>query len=68
MRGSVTVANDIVLAPSYDHNVYALDVDDGRFLWKYATEGGIGSSPTGADGMVVFGSRDRVISSVDLMA
>jgi len=67
VRGSVTVANDIVLAPSYDHNVYALDVDGGKFLWKYATEGGIGSSPTVADGMVVFGSTDRVIYSVDLM-
>ena len=68
VRGSVTVANDIVVAPSYDHNVYALDVDSGTFLWKYATEGGIGSSPTVADGMVVFGSTDRVIYSVDLMA
>jgi len=67
VRGSVTVANDIVLAPSYDHNVYALDVDDGRFLWKYAAEGGVGSSPTVADGMVVFGSTDSVIYSVDLM-
>ena len=67
VRGSVTVANEIVLAPSYDHNVYALDVDDGRFLWKYATDGGVGSSPTVADGMVVFGSTDGVIYSVDLM-
>jgi len=67
VRGSVTVASDILLAPSYDHNVYALDVDNGKFLWKYAAEGGVGSSPTVAGGMVVFGSTDRVIYAVDLM-
>ena len=67
VRGSVTVAGDIVLAPSYDHNVYALDVDDGGFLWKFATEGGVGSSPAVAGGMVVFGSTDSAIYSVDLL-
>jgi len=67
VRGSVTVADGIVLAPSYDHNLYALDVDEGRFLWKYATGGGVGASPTAADGMAVFGSTDNVIYSVDLM-
>lgn len=66
VRGSVTVTDDVVLAPSYDHNVYALDVEDGRFLWKHAADGGIGSSPAAADGMVVFGSTDKVIYGVDV--
>ena len=30
----------------YDTNLYALDAVRGEFRWKYATEGGISSSPT----------------------
>jgi outer membrane protein assembly factor BamB/tRNA A-37 threonylcarbamoyl transferase component Bud32 len=66
VRGSVTVSNDVVLVPSYDHNVYALDVEEGKFLWKYPAEGGIASSPCVSDGMVVFGSTDKVVYSVDM--
>jgi eukaryotic-like serine/threonine-protein kinase len=66
VRGPVTLQDGILLVPSYDHNVYALDIDDGDFIWKYPTEGGIASSPCVQDGMVVFGSTDQVIYSVDL--
>ncbi|MGC9349387.1 MAG: PQQ-binding-like beta-propeller repeat protein [Anaerolineae bacterium] len=66
VRGSVTVTDDVVLVPSYDHNVYALDVEDGKFLWKYPSEGGIASSPCVSDGVVVFGSTDRIVYAVDL--
>lgn len=66
VRGAVELHDDLVLVPSYDHNVYALDIEDGDFVWKYPTEGGIASSPCVQDGMVVFGSTDHVIYSVDL--
>ncbi len=66
IRGSVTVTGDLVLVPSYDHNVYALDIDEGKFVWKYPSEGGVVASPCVADGMAVFGSTDRVVYSVDL--
>ena len=68
VRGGVEVHGDRVLVPSYDHNVYALDIEKGDFVWKYPTEGGIASSPCVQDGMVVFGSTDQVIYSVDLQS
>ncbi len=65
IRGSVTVTDDIVYVPSYDNNVYALDIDDGKFIWKYPTEGGVASSPIVSDGLVVFGSTDNNVYALD---
>ncbi|HOT90532.1 MAG TPA: PQQ-binding-like beta-propeller repeat protein [Anaerolineae bacterium] len=68
VRGSVTVAvdEDMVLVPSYDHNIYALDRETGKFKWKYPTEAGIVSKPWVSEGMVVFGSIDKVVYAVDV--
>ncbi|MBN1248913.1 MAG: PQQ-binding-like beta-propeller repeat protein [Anaerolineae bacterium] len=66
VRGSVTLTEEVVVAPSYDHNVYALGIDDGKFLWKYAAEGGIAASPCINDELVVFGSTDQNVYAVDL--
>jgi outer membrane protein assembly factor BamB len=65
IRGSVAITEDVVYAPSYDYNIYALDIDDGRFLWKYPTQGGIGSSPTLSNGLVVFGSTDSHVYALN---
>ncbi len=64
VRAAVTVAGGRVFVPSYDHNVYALDAESGKFVWKYAAEGGIGTKPAVADGAVIFGSVDQVIYAV----
>ena len=66
IRGSVTVADGMVFVPSYDHNVYALSSESGKFVWKYPTEGGIVSKPWVSEGMVVFGSIDKNIYAVDM--
>ncbi|MBN2390932.1 MAG: serine/threonine-protein kinase [Anaerolineae bacterium] len=66
IRGSVTVSDGIVFVPSYDHNVYALTEENGKFLWKYPTEAGIASKPWVSEGMVVFGSIDKVVYAVDV--
>lgn len=66
IRGSVTVADGTVFVPSYDHNVYALDEENGKFLWKYPTAGGIASKPWVSEGLVVFGSTDKVVYAVDV--
>lgn len=58
IRGSPGVDNGILFVGSYDNNLYALDVNDGKFLWKYPTEGGVVSRPAFAEGMVLFGSED----------
>jgi serine/threonine protein kinase len=68
VRGSVALTEDVILVPSYDHNVYALDIDSGKFIWKYPAEGGIASSPCVSRDMVVFGSTDDVIYSVDIQS
>ncbi len=65
VRGAVTVYEGIVYVPSYDHNVYALDAESGKFLWKYPTEGGVASKPLVTEGMVIFGSSDKVVYAVD---
>ncbi len=66
VRGSVCVAGDLILVPSYDHNIYALDIDEGAFAWKYAAEGGIASSPALAGRLAVFGSTDRSVYAVEV--
>jgi len=65
VRGSLTVADGLVYVPSYDHNVYALNADNGKFIWKYATEAGVSSTPWVSEGMVIFGSTDKVIYAVN---
>jgi eukaryotic-like serine/threonine-protein kinase len=68
VRGSVTIAGEIVYAPSYDHNVYALDIQDGSFLWKYATDGGVATAPCLHEGLIVFGSTDHSVYAVSAEA
>ena len=65
IRGSITVTKKVVYAPSYDYNVYALDIDDGKFLWKYPTEKGIASTPVVSEGLVVFGSTDKNVYALE---
>ena len=65
IRSSPTVHKEIVYVGAYDHNLYALDADDGSFLWKYAAEGGIASSPCVYEGIVFVGSVDRILYAVD---
>lgn len=67
VRGSVIVANGVVLAPSYDYNLYAIDAEEGEFLWKFATEGGIGATPCFANDLVVIGSADQNVYGVSLV-
>lgn len=45
----------------YDNNMYALGLKDGKFEWKYATEGGIATKPSIYQGKVIFGSEDRIV-------
>ncbi|GAB4529198.1 MAG: PQQ-binding-like beta-propeller repeat protein [Anaerolineales bacterium] len=68
IRGSATVANDIVYVGCYDNNIYALNATDGSFLWKYATEGGIVSRPCVYDNNVFIGSEDHRVHVVSARA
>ena len=43
----------------YDNNLYALNSGDGKFQWKYPTEGGVVSRPALYEGNIIFGSQDK---------
>ncbi len=67
IRGSVAVKDKTLFVPCYDNNLYALNIDTGKFIWKYPTEGGIASTPWVAENKVIFGSTDKVVYAVDTM-
>ena len=50
---------------TYDHNLYALDSRTGAFRWKYATDGGLASSPCFWQDRVFVGSEDRLLYCVN---
>lgn len=58
---SPTVSDGVLYVGSFDHNLYAIDATDGRFIWKYATEAGITSSPHVWEDLVFVGSQDRLL-------
>ena len=54
----VVAGNGTVYAGAGDGYVYALDAKTGTILWKYATGGGIHSSPAVVDNNLYIGSGD----------
>ncbi|HET6847186.1 MAG TPA: protein kinase, partial [Anaerolineales bacterium] len=50
VRGTPQIAQGMLYIGCYDNNLYALNAADGKFLWKYAAEGGIVSRPAVFEG------------------
>jgi outer membrane protein assembly factor BamB/predicted Ser/Thr protein kinase len=68
IRGGATAFGSVAFVGSYDTNLWAINLETGAFIWKYATEGGIVSTPV-ADretGHVFFGSEDYKFYALDL--
>lgn len=67
IRCSPISYKDTVYIGSYDTNIWALDMENGSFKWKYATTGGIASSPAvdRSVGLVMFGSEDSTFYALD---
>ncbi|MCL4259572.1 MAG: PQQ-binding-like beta-propeller repeat protein [Anaerolineales bacterium] len=65
IRGTSTVLNGTLYVGSYDNNLYALNAADGKFKWKYPTNGGVVSRPAAYDGNVYFGSEDKRLYAVN---
>jgi eukaryotic-like serine/threonine-protein kinase len=67
IRCSPTVSKEMVYIGSYDTNVYGVNLATGAFVWKYATHGGIASSPIVDQGnrLVFFGSEDKTFYALD---
>ena len=65
IRSNATVHGNQVYVGSYDHNLYALSSEDGKFLWKYPTAKGIGSTPCVFEDHVYVGSADKNVYAIN---
>jgi len=64
IRGTASYQEGVLYIGSYDHNLYALETTNGKFIWKYASNGGIVSKPAIHDNKLYFGSTDQYIHSI----
>jgi serine/threonine protein kinase len=59
LRSSPRILESLLYIGCYDHNLYALDITNGKFAWKFPSEGGISSSPLPTPKAVYIGSEDH---------
>jgi outer membrane protein assembly factor BamB/tRNA A-37 threonylcarbamoyl transferase component Bud32 len=59
LRGTPLLYQGALFVPCYDNNLYAINAADGKFQWKYATDGGIVSRPAAYETNIFFGSEDK---------
>jgi len=59
IRGTPMISQGILYVGSYDNNLYALNAVDGKFQWKYPTDGGVMTRPAVFDANLYFGSEDK---------
>jgi eukaryotic-like serine/threonine-protein kinase len=64
IRGSPVIDNGILYVGTYDHNLYAINANEGKLLWKFPTAGGVVSKPAVSNGFVFFGSEDQNLYAV----
>jgi len=64
IRGTASYQDGVLYIGSYDHNLYALEADNGKFVWKYAANGGIVSKPAIHDNKLYFGSTDQYVHAI----
>ncbi|MBE0534552.1 MAG: PQQ-binding-like beta-propeller repeat protein [Phycisphaerae bacterium] len=57
-RVEAIVAEGKCFVPTFAGHVYALDIADGRTLWRYAAGGPIGHSPCWHEGKLYFGADE----------
>ncbi|MBD3308597.1 PQQ-binding-like beta-propeller repeat protein, partial [candidate division KSB3 bacterium] len=67
IRSSPVVHKGVLYVGAQDNNLYAVNIDNGSFRWKYPTEHGVVSSPAVADeeNLVLYGSLDHSLYAVD---
>lgn len=62
---SPVVVNGAVYFGSLDHNVYALNANDGSLRWNYATGDAVTSTPAIVNGVVYVGSFDNNVYALN---
>ncbi|MCX5714061.1 MAG: PQQ-binding-like beta-propeller repeat protein [Candidatus Omnitrophica bacterium] len=59
----------IIFTGFYDHNLYAINAQDGKNLWRYTTGGSLSAAPAAktinGTPMVFIGSGDRTVYALD---
>lgn len=67
IRQKAAVANGMVLVGAYDNNLYALNQEDGEFVWKFpATDSVGGSIPYVYGDDVYIGSADKNLYAIQI--
>ena len=67
IRQKATVANGIVFVGAYDNNLYAINAENGEFVWKYPAQESVGSSaPYVYEGHVYIGSVDNHLYCIQI--
>ena len=59
VRGTPLIYQGSLYIGCYDNNMYALNAADGKFQWKYPTDGGVVSRPAAYENNLFFGSEDK---------
>ncbi len=62
---SPVVSDGLVLVPSWDGNLYAMDEYSGQRKWTFSTSGPIYSSPAVVNGVVYLASRDGQVYAIN---
>jgi eukaryotic-like serine/threonine-protein kinase len=67
IRTTPTAYRDMVFISSYDTNVWAINEEDGKGVWKFATTGGIAVAPVIDEehGFVMVGSEDNTFYAIE---
>ncbi len=67
VRSSPVVHQGALYVGAHDNNLYALNISDGKFRWKFPTDHRIVSSPAiaEAENLVLFGSMDHLLYAID---
>ena len=64
VRGTPICDNNTTFVGSYDNNIYAVNIGDGKLQWKFPTRGSIACKPVLYKGQIYFGSSDKKIYSI----
>lgn len=67
IRSSPTAYKDMAFVGSYDNNVWAVNLETGKHMWKRATQGGIATTPMidGEHRQILVGSEDHSFNAFD---